>query len=76
LSSRYPRSGRGGNRFGRETRTSLYPATLSATPGRSQGVPRPEGIYNPSSKLWVYAGASSQLDVPEKPPKGGDQEAS
>jgi len=29
-------------------------------------------IYNPTSDFWV----SSQLDVPVKPPKGGDQEAS
>jgi len=43
--------------------------------GGFRGVPRPEGIYNPSSVLSVCSEASSQLDPPEKPPKGGYQEA-
>ncbi len=30
-------------------------------------VPRPDEIYNPSSKFWVCPGVSSQLDVLGKP---------
>ena len=47
----------------------------SAPPGGCRGFPSPEGIYNSSSKSWACPGASSQLDVSRKPPKGGDQEA-
>ncbi|KAF7643036.1 hypothetical protein LDENG_00245990, partial [Lucifuga dentata] len=44
--------------------------------GGFRGVPRPAGRYNPSSLSWVFPGASSQLDVPGRPPEGDDQEAS
>ena len=47
-----------------------------APPGGSQGVPRPEEIYNLSSGFWVCLGVSSQSDVPGKPPKGGARVAS
>lgn len=33
-------------------------------PSRSWGVPRPDGIHNPSSELWVYPRVSSQLVMP------------
>jgi len=40
-----------------------------APPGVSRGVLRPDGIHNPSGEFWVWPGASSQLNVSEKPPK-------
>lgn len=43
-----------------------------APPGRFQGVPRPDEIYNPTSKFWVSPGS---LDEPRKPSKGDFQEA-
>ena len=75
FSSASLRSGRGGNRSRRETQTTPpqwhSPAALEGT----WGIPRLEGTYNPSSESWVCTGASSQKDVPEKPPKVSDQEA-
>jgi len=50
-----------------ETHTSLSPATHSSSS---------DGIYNPSSVFWVFPGVSSQLNEPEKHPKGGNLEAS
>ncbi|MEQ2233214.1 hypothetical protein ILYODFUR_019711 [Ilyodon furcidens] len=37
--------------------------TLFRSPGGSQHIPRPEGIYGPSCSLW---------DVKRKPPKEGE----
>uniref|UniRef100_A0A3Q3A4F7 RNA helicase n=1 Tax=Kryptolebias marmoratus TaxID=37003 RepID=A0A3Q3A4F7_KRYMA len=42
-------------------------------PGRSQGVPKPESMHNPSSRFWVCPGVPSHLDMTGKPLKGGDQ---
>ena len=65
----YLRLSHSGNKSRRKTYTSRSPAP----PGGSRGVPRSEGIHNPTSMLWVCPGASSQLDVPGKSPKGSHQ---
>lgn len=44
---------------------SLSLAMLSSCPC---GIP--DELYNSSSEFWIYHGASSKLDVPERPPKG------
>lgn len=36
---------------------------------RGSGVPRPEGII--PLEIWIYSGASPELDVPGRSPKGG-----
>lgn len=41
-----------------------------------QGVPGPNGIYNPSSVFCVFPRVFSQWDLPIKPLKGGAQGAS
>lgn len=38
------------------------PSHSSTSPG-SQGIPELDGMYNPSSMLWVYPGVYSQLKV-------------
>ena len=40
-----------------------FNGAFPASPGGSQGVPRPDEIYSPSSELWVCPGVSSQLGV-------------
>ena len=39
-------------------------------------IPWPEGTYNPSWEYWIKPWASTQLTLPIKPQKGGNQEAS
>lgn len=53
--------------------TYFSPAVLSV-PLKGWGVPRPDVIDNPSSDVWIYSQACSQLDVSGIPPKGDAQE--
>ncbi|KAK5614363.1 hypothetical protein CRENBAI_000603, partial [Crenichthys baileyi] len=47
-----------------------------ASPRRALGVARPAERHSPSSVSWAVPWASSQWDVPGKPPEEGVQEAS
>ncbi|MED6267178.1 hypothetical protein CHARACLAT_009401 [Characodon lateralis] len=59
-------SGRGGNRFWRETQTALSPATCSSSYWRISR--RSQARYSPSIVFWVSPGVSSQWDVPVRRP--------
>ena len=58
--------GRGGNRFRRETQTSLSPATLLFLLGLSEAFTGQKGHQYPFSIFWFCLMASPQLNVPKK----------
>ena len=63
--------GGAGSRLSKELQAPSPQQRFPVPPGGPRGVPRPAGICNPSSQLWVYPLVSYQLDVPGKPPRGG-----
>ena len=53
----------------------LLSQALQVISGGSNGIPRPDGIYNPFSTFWVYSRGFSQVDMPRILQQGSIQKA-